>query len=99
MRAAFTTSAYGLDEGLRSIPRLLIGNVVAMLAAARDKRAYMSLPAVAAVASVPVIWLIYTVHSSILALALGLMPAFLQTVWYGPVYATGQSVVSPARRT
>ena len=35
MRAAFTTSAYGLAEGLLSIPRLLVGNVIAMLAAAR----------------------------------------------------------------
>ena len=35
MRAAFTTSAYGLAEGLRSIPRLVVGNVIAMLAAAR----------------------------------------------------------------
>ena len=35
MRAGFTASAYGPAEGLRSIPRLVIGNVIAMLAAAR----------------------------------------------------------------
>lgn len=35
MRACFTASAYGLREGLRSIPRLVVGNVIAMLAAAR----------------------------------------------------------------
>ena len=35
MRAGFTTAAYGLAEGLRSIPRLIVGNVIAMLAAAR----------------------------------------------------------------
>jgi len=35
MRACFTTSAYGLAEGLWSIPRLIVGNVIAMLAAAR----------------------------------------------------------------
>jgi len=35
MRAAFTTSAYGPAEGLLSIPRLVIGNLIAMLAAAR----------------------------------------------------------------
>ena len=35
MRACFTTSAYGLSEGLLSIPRLVVGNVIAMLAAAR----------------------------------------------------------------
>lgn len=35
MRATFTASAYGLAEGLRSIPRFVVGNVIAMLAAAR----------------------------------------------------------------
>jgi adsorption protein B len=35
MRACFTASAYGVGEGLRSIPRLIVGNVIAMLAAAR----------------------------------------------------------------
>ena len=35
MRAAFTTSAYGWRQGLLSIPRLVVGNVIAMLAAAR----------------------------------------------------------------
>jgi len=35
MRAAFTTYAYGIGEGVRSIPRLIVGNVIAILAAAR----------------------------------------------------------------
>ena len=35
MRACFTASAYGFAEGLRSIPRLVVGNFIAMLAAAR----------------------------------------------------------------
>jgi adsorption protein B len=35
MRACFTASAYGTAEGLLSIPRLVVGNVIAMLAAAR----------------------------------------------------------------
>ena len=35
MRACFTTSAYGLAEGILSIPRLVVGNLVAILAAAR----------------------------------------------------------------
>ena len=35
MRAGFTASAYGWREGLLSIPRLVVGNVIAMLAAAR----------------------------------------------------------------
>ena len=35
MRAGFTVSAYGWTQGLLSIPRLVVGNVIAMLAAAR----------------------------------------------------------------
>jgi len=35
MRASFTASAYGWREGLWSIPRLFVGNVIAMLAAGR----------------------------------------------------------------
>jgi adsorption protein B len=35
MRAAFTTTAYGWTEGLLSVPRLVVGTVIAMLAAAR----------------------------------------------------------------
>jgi adsorption protein B len=35
MRAAFTTSAYGWRQGLLAIPRLLVGNFIALLAARR----------------------------------------------------------------
>ena len=35
MRFGFTAAAYGLAEGLRSIPRVVVGNVVAILAARR----------------------------------------------------------------
>ncbi|HUE79939.1 MAG TPA: glycosyl transferase family protein [Sphingomicrobium sp.] len=35
MRACFTTSAYGWGQGLLSIPRMVVGNVIAVLAAGR----------------------------------------------------------------
>ena len=35
MRACFTAQAYGWQEGLLSIPRLVVGNIIAMLAAGR----------------------------------------------------------------
>ena len=35
MRATFTASAYGVKEGLMSVPRLVVGNVIAILAALR----------------------------------------------------------------
>ena len=42
MRACFTASAYGLVEGLLSVPRLIVGNVIAMLAAARAVSIHLS---------------------------------------------------------
>ena len=35
MRFGFTSAAYGLREGLRSIPRVIVGNLIAILAARR----------------------------------------------------------------
>ena len=42
MRAGFTASAYGWFEGVLSIPRLVVGNVIAMLAAARAVSLHLS---------------------------------------------------------
>jgi adsorption protein B len=42
MRACFTGAAYGFAEGLRSIPRLVIGNLIAVLAAARAVSLHLS---------------------------------------------------------
>lgn len=41
MRGCFTAYAYGVREGLLSIPRLVVGNVIAMLAAARAVRLHL----------------------------------------------------------
>lgn len=95
---AFLGIAGALTTGVGGLIGTWLGGQLADKAAARDKRAYMSLPAIATLASVPFIYFIYTVRSPILALGLGLFPALLQTLWYGPVYATAQSVVSPASR-
>jgi len=42
MRAIFTASAYGWAEGVRSVPRLVVGNVIAILAAFRALAVYLS---------------------------------------------------------
>ncbi len=43
MRCGFVTRTYGLKEGLRSIPRAAVGNVVAMAAAAEALTRYRSI--------------------------------------------------------
>jgi bacteriophage N4 adsorption protein B len=41
MRAIFTSSSYGWREGLRSVPRLVVGNFIAIVAAARAVAIYI----------------------------------------------------------
>lgn len=40
MRLAFTTREYGLMEGLRSVPRIVVGNAIAILASQRAMMGY-----------------------------------------------------------
>ena len=42
MRAGFTTSAYGIGQGLLSMPRMVVGNVIAILATGRAISIHMS---------------------------------------------------------
>ena len=42
MRAGFTASAYGLEEGLLSMPRLFVGNLIAVLSAFRALSLHLS---------------------------------------------------------
>ncbi len=42
MRFVFTTAGYGLGEGLRAVPRAIVGNWIAILAARRALDAHMS---------------------------------------------------------
>ena len=42
VRAGFVTATYGIGQGLLSIPRLLVGNVIAMLAVKRAIRIHAS---------------------------------------------------------
>jgi len=94
----FLGIAGALTTGVGGLIGTSLGGWLADKAAARDKRAFMSIPAIACLAITPFIYFIYTVQSPVLALGLGLFPALLGTLWYGPVYGVGQSVVSPQSR-
>ena len=41
VRAAFVTHLYGIGEGLRSIPRAFLANIIAMAAARRALQRYL----------------------------------------------------------
>jgi len=58
----------------------------------------MVTPAIASLVTIPVYILAVTVSSAPLAFCFLAINAFLGTLWYGPVYGTGQSVVPPHMR-
>ena len=75
-----------------------VGGQVADRWGSKDLRIYASLPAIAVLASFPFTLTIYTTSSTTLALALTAFPAFLGTLWYGPIYASAQSMVPQRMR-
>ena len=65
---------------------------------ARDLRNYTVAPALAALLAVPFRLAQFTVESTVLALVLLTVSAFLGALWWGPVFSVGQSVVPPRMR-
>ncbi|HEY3798780.1 MAG TPA: MFS transporter [Caulobacteraceae bacterium] len=94
----FVGPALGLMTGIGGLAGTLIGGIVADRAVTRDRRIFMSLPAITAVIYIPVVIVIFTLKSTLPAMLLLLIPNAIATVWYGPVYSTAQSVVPPHRR-
>lgn len=96
----FLAVAGSLTGGVGALTGTVLGGVLADVAGRRDRRGLVSVPAVAALTSFPIIFVILTVKSAALCLALGVFPNLLGTLWYGPVFATAQSVApSPSRPT
>ncbi len=96
--AGFMGLALGIMGGTAGIVSSWLGGWLADLAAKRDLRAYMSVPAIASLIS-PAIYVVALLSESVL-LALGLMviQGLLGSLWYGPVYSSGQGLVPPHMR-
>ena len=89
----FLGLALGLIGGAAGIVGTLLGGWFADIAARRDARGYAVVPALAAVLALPSYYFIYTVENPMTALWLTIIPSILGSLWYGPVFATAQSVV------
>jgi predicted MFS family arabinose efflux permease len=94
----FLGIATGLVIGVGGLVGSLAGGYLADWAVGRDRRAFMSVPAVAALIVIPLYFVIFTLPATLPAIALFLVPNVAATIWYGPVYATAQSVVPPHSR-
>src|SRR6185369_16414950 len=64
----------------------------------KDLRVYGAVPAIATLVAAPISIFIYLTDSTALALILGVFPAVLGTLWYGPVYSSAQGMVPPHMR-
>jgi MFS family permease len=97
-KGAFVGLAIGLMTGITGSLGSWLGGQIADHWGKRDLRIFGTLPAIAVVAAFPFTAFIYTTSNTALALLLYSVPSLLATLWYGPVYATAQSVVPPRMR-
>jgi MFS family permease len=96
--AGFLGLALGLIGGTAGVIGAWLGGVLADRLGAKDLRAYVTVPAIASLVSIPFYILAVSVAAPMPAIAVLTIPVLLGTLWYGPVYATAQSIVDPAMR-
>lgn len=90
--AGFLGLALGVVGGLGGALGAWLGGQIADRYGHRDNRAYVSVPAVAALVTIPVYIVAITLPTATSAIGLLTFNAILGTLWYGPVYATAQSI-------
>jgi len=94
----FVGLALGIMSGTAGTIGAIAGGLIADKFGKNDLRAYMVTPAIASLVTIPIYIAAVTVGSAPVAFGFLAINAFLGTLWYGPVYGTGQSVVPPHMR-
>jgi len=94
----FLGLSLSLMAGLGGAFGAYLGGWIADHYGARDLRAYVSVPGVAALLTIPIYVFAVTTDIALLGIAMLLFNGILGTLWYGPVYATAQSIVPPHMR-
>jgi MFS family permease len=96
--AGFLGLALGLIGGTAGVIGAWFGGILADRLGAKDLRAYVIVPAIASLITIPFYILAVSVGSPMAAIGILTIPVLLGTLWYGPVYATAQSIVDPHMR-
>ncbi|MDP3853110.1 MFS transporter [Phenylobacterium sp.] len=94
----FLGLALGLVSGAAGAISSYAGGQVADKYAKSDLRGYVVVPAFASLLAVPVYIIAVSVPSASVALCILVINGLLGSLWYGPVYAIGQSIVPPHMR-
>jgi MFS family permease len=89
----FLGLALGLLAGIAGTISAWLGGQIADRFAKTDLRGYVVVPALASLLAVPVYIVAVSVPSATLALSILIINGLLGSLWYGPVYAIGQSIV------
>jgi MFS family permease len=88
----FVGLSLGLILGVSAGFGVFLGGIIADRYGARDLRAYMGIPAVAVVASVPIYTVAMLLPTFLPILPLLAINSVLVSLWQGPVYATVQNI-------
>jgi MFS family permease len=94
----FLSLALALMVGFGGSLGSYLGGWIADRYGARDLRAYVTVPGVASLVTIPIYVFAVTTDTALLGITLLAFNALLATLWYGPVYATAQSIVPAQMR-
>ncbi|MDP3747179.1 MAG: MFS transporter [Phenylobacterium sp.] len=94
----FLGLALGLMGGTAGAISSWMGGQIADKYAKSDLRGYVVVPAFASLIAVPIYIIAVSVPSASVALCILVINGLLGSLWYGPVYAIGQSIVPPHMR-
>ena len=89
----FLGLALALASGLGGALGSLLGGWIADKFGGKDLRAYVSVPGIAAIITIPIYIFAITTNFALLGICLLTLNGILGTLWYGPVYATAQTIV------
>jgi len=96
--AGFLGLALGLIGGTAGVVGAWLGGLLADRLGAKDLRAYVTVPAIASLVTIPIFITALSLDAPMIAIGFLAINALLATLWYGPVYATAQSIVDPSMR-
>ncbi len=98
MGLAEVATYYGLVNGIASMAGTFLGGTLADRYANRDMRVYAWLPAAGVLISFPFYLAALIVNDWMIAIAILLVPSFLNSLWLGPAFGTVQNLAPQRMR-
>lgn len=98
MGLAETATYYGLVNGIASMAGTFLGGTLADRFAKKDPRVYAWLPAAGVLIAFPFYLAALVVDDWVVAIAILLVPSFLNSLWLGPAFGTVQNLAPQRMR-